>query len=174
MKPTGGFTLALASVVCCGNPTSSSSLYQDQAGIPSAGSAPSPMATGSGNTIVAGTLRTFSFTARHAADGSAQGAAQINNRFVEEMFQVDIDCLEVFANLAIMSGIITRHTDTTAIGLPGIFAVRDVGEGSGSPPDSITQVVFLPRGAPLTCHDVTPTDVEGFMAPIVGGSVQVH
>ena len=174
MKHSAGFALALASFVCCGNPTSQSSAHLDGARPTSAGLASVTKATGAGNTIVAGTLRTFSFTASAVEDGSAQGTAQINNRFVEEMFEVDIDCLETFANLAIMSGIITRHTDATAIGLPGIFAVRDVGEGSGSSPDSITQVVFLPRGAPLTCHDVTPADVAGYMAPIVGGSVQVH
>jgi len=63
-----------------------------------------PGATGSGHTIVAGELRTFSFTAQQGLDGTAQGIAQINNRMVNEMFQVSIDCLKVVDNIAIMSG----------------------------------------------------------------------
>ena len=50
-----------------------------------------PGATGSGQTIVTGELRRFSFTAQQTTGSAARGIAQINNRSVNEMFQVNID-----------------------------------------------------------------------------------
>jgi hypothetical protein len=73
------------------------------------------LATGSGNTTVAGELRTFSFVARLDADGVATGTAQVNNRMVGEMFQLSVDCLKVVGSTAIISGVFTRHTDTHAM-----------------------------------------------------------
>lgn len=173
MRQTLCIAFALATLAACNDATSP--LLSNHSPIRNAVASPVlASATGAGNTLLAGTLRTFSFTAHERADGSVGGMAQVDNRVVQEMFQVDIDCLQVFDNLAVMSGLITRHTDTTAIGLPGIFAVRDVGEGYSSPPDSITQVFFFPRNSGVTCLDVTPADVAGNMAPIVGGNVQVR
>ena len=143
------------------------------ASIASATMAPTASATGSGNTIVSAALRTFSFTAQLRADGTAQGTAQVDNRAIGEMFQLTIDCLQVVENVAIMSGVITRHTDVTAVGLTGIVGVVDAGEGSGSPSDSVTQVFFFRPGT-VTCQDVTPADVHEFATPIVSGNVQVH
>jgi len=51
--------------------------------------------------------------------------------------------------------------------------VIDVGEGSGSPPDSVTQVFLLPPWT-LTCRDIEPTEVGPVAAPIVAGNVQVR
>jgi hypothetical protein len=130
-------------------------------------------ATGAGNTIVAGELRTFSFTARLEDDGTTRGTAQVNNRMVNEMFQLDLDCLQVAGNIAIMSGIITRHTDTTAIGLTGVFGVIDNGAGAGDPRDEITQVFFFRPGL-VSCRDVDPALVRLNATPVVGGNVQVH
>jgi hypothetical protein len=130
-------------------------------------------ATGAGNTIVSGDLRTFSFSARLFRDGTASGTAEINNRMIDEMFQVDVDCFEVFGNIAVMSGVITRHTDATAIGLTGIFGVIDNGEGTNAPVDAVTQVFFFqPHTA--TCRDATPDLVVELAAPIVSGNVQVR
>jgi len=139
-------------------------------------SAASPLtasATGAGNTLVAGELRTFSFTAQQNQDGTARGTAQVNNRMVNEMFQLDLDCLTVAGNIAIMSGVITRHTDTTAIGLTGVLGVIDNGAGAGDPPDEVTQVFFFRPGL-VSCQDVDPALVPPSATPIVGGSVQVH
>jgi len=129
-------------------------------------------AGGSGHTIVSGVLRTFSFTARLSADGTARGTAQVDNRAVGEMFQLDIDCMKVVGNIAIMSGVITRHTDVTAVGLIGVFGVVDAGEGSATP-DRVTQVFFFRPGL-ATCQDFGPADVDEFAVPIVSGNVQVH
>jgi hypothetical protein len=131
-------------------------------------------ATGSGQTTIAGELRTFSFTARMDADGTTTGVAQVNNRAIEEMFQLRLDCLRTFGNTAIVSGVFTRHTDSHAVGLTGIFAIVDSGEGAGpSGPDLMTQVFFFPPNT-LTCADISPADASPFLTPVEAGNVQVH
>jgi hypothetical protein len=132
------------------------------------------LATGSGQTTVAGELRTFSFTAQMHADGSTTGVAQVNNRAIDEMFELRLDCLRAFGNTAIVSGVITRHTDPHALGLTGIFAVVDSGEGAvASESDLITQVFFF-RPNTLTCGDLVPADATPFLVPVEAGNVQVH
>ena len=132
-----------------------------------------PLATGSGHTIVAGELRTFSFAARAEPDGSVQGTAQIDNRAIGEKFQLDVDCLVAAGNIAIMSGVVTRHTDEHAVGLTGIFGVLDGGEGSGSAEDAASQVFFY-RPHTVTCHDIDPAASTDLAVPIAAGNVQVH
>ena len=129
--------------------------------------------TGSGQTIVAGELRTFSFAARMDADGVATGMAQVDNRAVNEMFQLRVDCISVVGNIAIVSGVITRHTDIHAIGLTGIFAAQDSGEGWAAPPDLVTQVFFFRPGV-VSCADLGPADAAPFLVPIDAGNVQVN
>jgi hypothetical protein len=136
-----------------------------------ASAASPPLATGSGHTIVDGKLRTFSFAARQDRDGVDRGTAEINNRAIGEMFQIDIDCLAVQGNIAVMSGVITRHTDEHAVGLTGIFGVIDGGEGSGAS-DAVSQV-FLFRPHTLSCRDIDPVGSVGLAGPIVAGNVQV-
>jgi hypothetical protein len=137
-----------------------------------AGGAVIASTTGSGQTIVSGELRTFSFFARMDANGVAAGMAQVDNRAIGEMFQLKIDCLAVFGSIAIVSGVITRHTDIHAIGLTGIFAVEDAGEGSAASPDLVTQVFFFRPGA-VTCVDLGPADAAPFLIPIDAGNIQV-
>jgi hypothetical protein len=131
-----------------------------------------PLATGSGHTIVDGQLRTFSFTARQEPDGVVSGTADINNRAIDEMFQIDVDCLVVAGNVAVMSGVVSRHTDEHAVGLTGIFGVLDAGEGSGAT-DAASQVFFFRPGT-VTCQDVDPAGSVELAVPIVAGNVQVR
>jgi len=140
--------------------------------LPAAGAGVVTSATGSGQTTVAGELRTFSFVAVLRPDGVATGMAQVNNRSVGEMFQLSVDCLKVVGTVAIVSGVFTRHTDTHALGLTGIFAAQDAGEGSPSP-DRITQVFFFEPGV-LTCTDLEPADASPFFVDVEAGNVQVH
>jgi hypothetical protein len=72
-----------------------------------------------------------------------------------------------------VSGVIIRHTDRHAIGLTGIFAVGDSGEGTEDPADLITQVFFF-RPDSLTCAHVGPADAAPFLVPIEAGDVQVR
>jgi hypothetical protein len=137
-----------------------------------AGGAVIASTTGSGQTVVSGELRTFSFFARKDATGVATGMAQVDNKAINEMFQLTIECLSVVGSMAIVSGVITRHTDTNAIGLTGTFAVQDSGEGSAGPPDLVTQVFFFRPGV-VTCADLGPADAAPFLIPIDAGNVQV-
>jgi len=129
-------------------------------------------AAGSGHTIVAGELRTFSFEARLGADG-VTGTAEVDNRAIDEKFQLRVDCLKVVGTVAIVSGEISRHTDVHAVGLTGIFAVHDAGEGLAPPPDEVTQV-FLFRPGVLTCSDLEPVDAAPFLVALDAGNIQVH
>jgi hypothetical protein len=137
---------------------------------PAPASAP-PLATGSGHTIVNGELRTFAFTARQEPDGAIRGTAEINNRAIGEMFQIDVDCLIVAGNIAVMSGVISRHTDEHAIGLTGIFGVLDAGEGLEAI-DAASEVFFF-RPNSATCRDIDPVGSIDLAVPIVAGNVQV-
>ena len=138
-----------------------------------AGATITASATGSGHTIVAGELRTFSFAAWMDANGVATGTAQVDNREVNEKFQLGVDCLNVVGGFAIVSGVITRHTDVHAIGLTGIFGVQDSGEGLASPPDLATQVFFFRPGV-LSCTDLEPADAAPFLVPIEAGNIELH
>jgi hypothetical protein len=140
--------------------------------LPAAGAGVAASATGSGLTTVAGELRTFSLVAVLRPDGVASGMAQVNNRKVGEMFQLSVDCLKVVGTVAIVSGVFTRHTDPHAVGLTGVFAVQDAGEGSPSP-DRMTQVFFFEPGV-LTCSDLEPADAAPFFVDIEAGNVQVR
>ncbi len=174
MRAMPSVIIVLALVSCDrSDPLASSPESVVRAGSVSAAAPLTASATGAGNTIVAGELRTFSFIAQLKDDGTARGTAQVNNRMVNEMFQLDLDCLQVAGNIAIMSGIITRHTDTTAIGLTGVFGVIDNGAGSSDPPDEVTQVFFFRPGL-VSCQDVDPALVTANATPIVSGNVQVH
>jgi hypothetical protein len=174
MRATPSFIIALALVSCDrSDPLASSPESVMRAASAADAAALTASATGAGNTVVAGELRTFSFTAQLKEDGTASGTAQVNNRMVNEMFQLDLDCLQVAGNIAIMSGIITRHTDTTAIGLTGIFGVIDNGAGANDPPDEVTQVFFFRPGL-VSCRDIDPALVPANATPIAGGNVQVH
>jgi hypothetical protein len=130
------------------------------------------LATGSGHTLVDGRLRTFSFTGREEPDGAVRGTAVIDNRAVGETFQVDIDCMVVAGDIAVMSGVVSRHTDERAVGLTGIFGVLDAGEGSGAT-DAASQVFFFRPGT-VTCRDIDPAGSIDLAVPIVAGNVQVH
>jgi len=130
-------------------------------------------AAGSGHTIVAGELRTFSFAAWTGADGVTSGKAQVDNREINEKFQLSVDCLKVDRSFAIVSGVISRHTDVHANGLTGIFGVQDSGEGLASRPDLITQVFFFRPGV-IRCTDLDPVDAAAFLVPIEAGNIQVH
>jgi hypothetical protein len=130
-------------------------------------------ATGSGLTTIDGELRSFSFTTLESESGDAIGMAVVNNRAIGEMFQLAVDCMKVVDNMAIVSGVITRHTDVHAIGLTGIFAVVDSGERVDAPPDLITQVFFFRPGV-LTCAELGPADATPFLVPIEAGNVQVR
>lgn len=126
-----------------------------------------PKASGHGNLTVADELRTFSFTAVTHQDGSVTGQAQLNNRAQDARIHLEIDCLLVIGNRAVMSGVVTNTNDPVFEGLTGTFRVTDNGEGANDPPDTISLVFF--GFPPQFCR----TNVPLPEMPIEGGNIQV-
>ncbi|MGH3082814.1 MAG: hypothetical protein ACRDNP_01925 [Gaiellaceae bacterium] len=125
-------------------------------------------ATGSGHLLLGDDLRTFSFTAVERSDGSVTGQAENHNRATGATAHVEIDCLNVVGNVAIISG-------ETRGGRTAVFAVEDNGEGANASPDRITLVITNDPDYPTgVCMLVTPEDAEPFLMPIEDGNVQVR
>jgi hypothetical protein len=138
------------------------------------------LATGSGQfefTSNAGVtaLRTFAFEATKTSDGSATGQAQMYNRALPGRIHLEIDCLNVIGNIAVVSGTVTYSTEAgISVGDPAIFGVQDNGEGASASPDRIT--IFLENSG-FVCTDITPANVGLYtylLNDVQAGNVQIH
>ena len=129
-----------------------------------------PSANGHGNLVIAGELRTFSFTAV-TQKGGVTGEAQLDNRAQGVRIHLAIDCLVVTGNVAKVSGIVTKVTGPTIIqvGWKSIFYANDNGEGSNSPPDTISLVFSFDPSVNVDC--TTPFVLP--MLAIDDGNIQV-
>jgi hypothetical protein len=129
--------------------------------MPSAPAASNPVvasATGSGHIGV----RTFSFTARKYADGTSKGQLQLNNRALDVVVHIEIDCLRVVGNTAHMSGRVTRvsNPDEGAVGDLNRLVVQDNGTGAKSPPDMISGIPATnPNNETCETNTLQPTRV---------------
>jgi hypothetical protein len=137
-------------------------------------------ATGSGQfelTSDAGVtaLRTFAFEATKTSNGSVTGQAQIDNRAVAQRLHIQVDCLNVIGNIAVMSGTLTYASGAgISVGDAAIFGVQDNGEGAGASPDRVTRA-FENTG--LVCTDITPANVGLYtyeLHDVQAGNIQVH
>lgn len=150
-----------------------------------------PKASGHGNLIWGGELRTFSFTAVKHADGTVTGEAELNNRGVPIEIHMEIDCLKFEGgNRAIMSGPITHSSrpEFNLVGLIAVFGVEDNGEDNNALPDRIGGV-----DPPYSCNEVTFAKnkkgvlqdslylvgkgvklINDPLTPIMGGNIQVE
>lgn len=119
--------------------------------------------------VVGGALRTFAFTARNRADGTAQGQYQVNNRDVSGSKEHGtVICLEVVGNEAWIGGVITHSSVPGREGIRRVFHVVDRGEGSGDPPDQASSLI--PVLTADECH------TRPFLPPqnLEGGNIQVR
>jgi hypothetical protein len=140
-----------------------------------------PRASGHGNRISLGELRTFSFTVVEHADGTVTGEAEVFNRGWPIITHWKIDCLQfVGENRAIASGPITySDAPVVEVGRIAVFGVEDNGEGKNDPPDRITTVPDYAPGK--SCNEFTFVgdelhDSDGFvrtLGPILAGNIQV-
>jgi hypothetical protein len=129
--------------------------------------------------------RQFNFNAKRQADGTVKGHAVLHNPAFEidgKKFsaQIDISCLKIVGNTAVLGGLIRRTND------PGFmdavyFSVQDNGE-PGKGKDKISSV-FLFDNNPTTTGDPqlclnTPTDPSNpetlDLITIDSGNVQVR
>jgi len=133
-------------------------------------------ATGSSETTVGGQQRTLAFAAVKLSDGTVRGQAQIINRVSNFRSHVEIDCLRIVGDVALISGVITRadeRDDPGVVGWTRGFAVQDNGEGADVP-DQVTFTSFVFPPGTVTCLDFQPADAAPFFVPIEAGNIQIR
>jgi hypothetical protein len=127
-----------------------------------------PKANGQGAFDVGTQLRTFAFNAVQQKDGEVYGHAELHNRTAGAMLHMDVDCLNIIGNMAVMSGPITSSNVPGLEGLTGIFTAVDNGEGDSNDTDMLSLAYFFAPGT-LTCRSgFTPPP-----QPIEYGNIQV-
>lgn len=129
--------------------------------------------------------RQFSFSARTANNGTSTGQAIVHNPAFsgdngkKYTAKIDVKCLNVIGNVAIISGTVKRTNDP--ISSLAYFAVQDNGEPGGGG-DAITTVFFFIEGGSqdpaqvcneLTVQDFTQSSAGNLFQPIESGNVQV-
>ena len=126
--------------------------------------------------------RQFSFSARRAEDGTVSGhAVLVNPAFTGEngrspyRLHVDISCMRVVGNIAILGGTTERTNDPNLVDAV-FFSVQDNGE-PGQGRDRISRVFFwdddpTTTGDPQACLLTGPADFP--LEPIEAGNIQVR
>ena len=163
-------TFALAVTACSDTsvqPTETSEIANPSF---AAGGNSGPSASGAGHFEITDDLRTFSFHANTAKDGSVSGQAQLNNRFLGVATHIVVNCLRVVGTTAYVSGVISKHSIPAFVGTGARWKVQDNGEGANALPDRISLVTpGGPGGTPLNwCLSVSPTPTNA-----IAGNIQV-
>jgi hypothetical protein len=109
-------------------------------------------ASGSGTVLFGNTIEHIAFSAQQIAGTEATGEATIIDVSAGVRVSVDVNCLNVIGNYAIVSGIVTESSDPTlvAVGWQAIFAVVDAGEGKSRDFASIANFYALGTGVDCT------------------------
>lgn len=128
--------------------------------------------------------RQFTFNAQRHADGTVTGhAVLINPAFTGDngrtpyQLHVDISCLRIVGNIAIMGGTTTKTNDSNLVDAV-FFTVQDNGEGRGATlRDRISRVFFwdddpTTTGDPQACLLTGPLDFP--LEDIEHGNIQVR
>jgi hypothetical protein len=133
--------------------------------VPEVSVANPPSATGNGDFMMGGELRTFSFSAIQQPNGNVAGQAEIHNRAAGTVVHMDINCIVFLPdNTVVVGGTIKKSSpDPTLVGLPGVFQAQDNGEGTNSSPDRLSLVV------PGDCNATPPALMD-----ILHGNIQVR
>ena len=112
-------------------------------------SGPPPSASGTAQNDDEGVLLTFS-AADHSRPGdltpSYTGIAKERDLITGTTISIDIDCLQVVGNIAIMSGPILRAPEGIPVGVDMVFVVQDNGEGVNAVPDTFSRFQPLTKG----------------------------
>jgi len=117
-------------------------------------------ANGGFHFLVDGRTVNIEFDARHHADGRIQGQVSFSGEIeipdqdvdgvgsgggggvVDLSVRVDVDCLRVSGNQAVMSGVVSDANVDGYVGKRAILAVEDGGEGAKAPADKFTWGVY--------------------------------
>jgi hypothetical protein len=142
----------------------------------------------------AGQFASRSLSVRKYDDGSVTGESQIHVMKEQgtgpdvcdgDVYHADLNCLQVWGNVAIASGPVTQANDAAAdfIGRTAVFAVQDNGEGANDEADRLVRVPPLPFGpypATASCMSFSlPVVLAALVGPGTGyeveaGNVEVH
>lgn len=145
-------------------------VYGTQAIAGSAG----PYASGHGNLIEEGDLRTFSFHAKELKNDKVVGSLVLKNRNLGVRVKAKIDCLFIEnGNQATMSGVLTqvRGADQNLLGDEIWFRVQDNGEGFRNTGDRITLLLVEEDNPPDP--DECTIDLGEDLQNIGAGNIQV-
>ena len=132
-------------------------------------------ATGSGNFTYLGEWRNFAFNAQKGADGSVTGQMQVNNRAQDRFSHYTVTCMGVVGNHAFLGVNVASSNDPSVVGLNGILAVVDNGEGANAPPDQVSLVQLGYDAATVAqwCNGVY--SINSFpLYNIEAGNIQIH
>jgi hypothetical protein len=103
-------------------------------------------------------LRTFAFEVRQEGDGSVSGDAQVYNRAVDHRLHVRIDCLNVFGNIAVMSGSSPmQQAPISPRGTPSSSRCRTTAKAPTPPPTASRASSTTPDSSAPTLRRQTPT-----------------
>ena len=126
-------------------------------------------------------VNSFAFNALEKADGTVKGQATMQIRLYDTFWKLDIDCLAVSGNVAVVSGVVS-YSNTPWVGTGGWFAMEDNGEGGEAEADRITGFYGTPPPylpVPGYCHEVIQ-DIDAYLEPypvrwndVIRGNVQV-
>lgn len=145
-----------------------------------------PGASGHGNIVSGGELRTFSFAVLDDGDGTVTGQVEVRNRALDIRVHMEVDCYRAEpGHRAIVGGVITQSSNPGLIapGRIGVLGVEDNGSGPLAPTDRITTIPdYAP---PKSCQDFTfvgdtlrdsaaPGVVVRTLVPILAGDIQVR
>jgi hypothetical protein len=126
---------------------------------------------GSGHVTFGATVESVSVSAQQeSADDTATGNAEVNDATAGVRAHVDVNCVNVIGNFAIVSGVVTSSNDPTLVGDEAAFAVQDNGEGAKAPPDLMSIVNFYNVGVGPDCRVLSEYD----LVPLQGGNIQVN
>ena len=130
----------------------------------SAAAAVAASASGSGTVLFGNTIEHIAFSAQQVTGTEATGEATINDASAGVRVAVDVNCLNVIGNYAIVSGIVTQSSDPALVpvGSEAIFAVVDSGEGKARDFASIAN--FYAVGTGVDCS--VPSEFD--LVPVNG------
>ena len=129
-------------------------------------------ASGSGTVLFGNTIEHIAFSAQQVAGTTAVGGATIHNVSAGVRVTVDVNCLNVIGNYAIVSGIVRTSSDESAVpvGSQAIFAVLDSGQGGGRDFASIANFYAVGTGVDCTVpseFDLVPVNGNFRVEPAV-------
>jgi hypothetical protein len=127
-------------------------------------------ASGSGHIRFGSSHEHISFSAVKNDDGTVSGHAVVADQTASGhvTLHIEINCLNVIGNVAIVSGIVTKSNREELVGFEGVFQVVDNGEGN-DPPDLMSLVNLHEVGVGTDC--TVPAEFD--LAPIEGGNIRV-